>query len=355
MTQSYMQSEVAEQPTLIRRQSQGWKVRAAELREKLQSRKQIIVVGRGSSGNAALYFTYMWATTSGRQPMDFRLWIAQESNKVGDYSDCAVLAFSASGQSTDVVRTCAWLKERGAIVVGVTAAPDASCRLGGVADDLFLLNCGLEKAVPATKSFMSQLAASAALAGMPVQERASAIAASIEKTIVSPASATLAEFLGGARTVIMLGRGMLLGAVHDAALKLQETTGLASFAYSTAEFFHGPMGCVSPDDRVVLFASGDSELELRLLKGLAEREVPVRIINRNALSVTEEASLVLAEFVAEHKHSSQFAALELPSTGHDWSDAFAVIALAQMTCLALCGRMGRSPDAPPLLKKVTET
>jgi glucosamine--fructose-6-phosphate aminotransferase (isomerizing) len=325
------------------------------LREKLQSRKQIILVGRGSSGNAALYFTYLWATSSGRQPMDFRLWIAQEHNQTGDYSDCVVLAYSASGQSTDVVRACAWLKERGAIVLGVTAAPDASCRLGGVADELFLLNCGLEKAVPATKSFMAQLAASAALSGMPVQERASAIATSIEKTFASPASTSLAEFISGARTVIMLGRGLLLGAVHDAALKLQETTGLASFAYSTAEFFHGPLGCVSTQDRVVLFVSGDAELELRLLKSLAEREIPVRIVLRNALSITKEASAEIADFVGKNNPGGQWAVIELASTGHDWSDAFALIALAQMTCLTLCGRMGRSPDAPPLLKKVTET
>lgn len=355
MTQSHMQFEVAEQPTLVRRQAQGWKSRGQDLRTKLQSRRQVIVVGRGSSGNAALYFTYLWAISSGRQPLDFRLWVAQENNNVGDYSDCVVLAFSASGQSTDVTRACAWLKERGALVLGVTAAQDASCRLGGVADELFLLNCGLEKAVPATKSFVSQLAAAAALSGMPIQDRASAIASSIEKTLVSPASNTMAEFIVGARSVIMLGRGLLLGAVHDAALKLQETTGLSSCAYSTAEFFHGPLGCVSPEDRVVLFLSGDAELELRLLKSLAERDVPVRVVMRQTPSISEDAAAVIQRFVAERSTGGQMGMLDLATTGHDWSDVFALIALAQMTCLALCGRMGRSPDAPPLLKKVTET
>ena len=355
MTQSHMQSEVAEQPALIRRQASGWRSRALELRETLLSRKQVILVGRGSSGNAALYFTYLWATSSGRQPIDFRLWLAQENNRAGDYTDCIVLAFSASGQSTDVVRACAWLKERGAIVIGVTAACDASCRLGGVADDLFLLNCGLEKAVPATKSFTSQLAAAAALSGMPIQERSSAIAIAIEKTIASPACTALADFFEDARTVILLGRGLLLGAVHDAALKLQETTGLAAFAYSTAEFFHGPLGSVSPHDRVVLFISGDIELELRLLQSLYEREVPVSIILRSSSSISKEAASAIVEFVNERGVKGEWSIIELVSTGHEWSDAFPVVALAQLTCLTLCGRVGRSPDAPPLLKKVTET
>lgn len=355
MTQFHMQSEIAEQPTLMRRQSQGWKKRASELREILQTRKQLLLVGRGSSGNAALYFTYIWSTTSGRQPIDFRLWLAQKNNNVGDYSDCVVLAYSASGQSTDVVNSCNWLKQRGALVIGITAAPDNSCRLGGVADEMFFLNCGLERAVPATKSFMAQLAASAALSGMPLQERSSAIASSIEKTIVSPASAQLAEFLVGARTVVMLGRGLLLGAVHDAALKLQETTGLAALAYSTAEFFHGPLGSLSSEDRVVLFLSGDSELEIRLLRILVSMNVPVRLVNRNSVSISEDASADLAEFISEAGTGPHLSSLELTSTGHDWSDVFALIALVQMTCLSICSRLQRSPDAPPHLKKVTET
>ncbi|NBW82295.1 SIS domain-containing protein [bacterium] len=353
MTQSHMLNEVSEQPRILRRQAEAWKKRADELRELLLSRRQIILVGRGSSGNAALYFTYLWATTSGRQPMDFRLWVAQDSNSVGDYSDCGVIAYSASGQSTDVVKACAWLKQRGAVVVGITAAQDASCRLGTVCDELFLLNCGIEKAVPATKSFMSQLAASAALAGMPLQEKASAIATSVEKAIVSPASAQLAQFIKGARTIIMLGRGHLLGAVHDAALKLQETTELASFAYSTAEFFHGPLGCVTPGDRAIIFSSGDIELEQRLLISLMERGVPTRFVVRGAMA--DNPSAAFSQLFAERGLGESFGVIELPTTGQAWSDVFALITMIQMTCLSLCGQMGRSPDAPPSLKKVTET
>lgn len=353
MTQSHMLNEVSEQPRIMRRQADAWMNRAKELRELLLARRQLVLVGRGSSGNAALYFTYLWSTSSGRQPLDFRLWVAQESNTVGDYSDCAVLAFSASGQSTDVVKACAWLKQRGALVIGVTAAQDASCRLGTVSDELFLLNCGMEKAVPATKSFMSQMAVSAALSGFPLHDRASAIATSIEKTIVSPGSGQLAQFINGARTVIMLGRGHLLGAVHDAALKLQETTGFAAVAYSTAEFFHGPLGCVSSADRAVLFASGETELEQRLLVSLAERDVPVRLVVRGKAS--ENSTVAIAQWYAERGMTSLFEVIELPTTGQDWADVFALITLAQMTCLSMCGQMGRSPDAPPSLKKVTET
>jgi glucosamine--fructose-6-phosphate aminotransferase (isomerizing) len=353
MAQSHMLNEISEQPRIIRRQSETWTQRANELRELLLTRRQLILVGRGSSGNAALYFTYLWSTTSGRQPLDFRLWVAQDSNSAGDYSDCGVVAFSASGQSTDVVKACSWLKHKGAVVVGVTAAQDSTCRLGTVADELFLLNCGIEKAIPATKSFMSQMAASAALAGLPLLDRSSAIAGSIEKAIVSPASARLAQFILDARTVIMLGRGYLLGAVHDAALKLQETTGLASFAYSTAEFFHGPLGCVSPSDRVVLFSSGDTELEQRLLISLAERDVPVRLVVRGPAA--ENPTVAVTQLLDDRNLGGLLEIMELPTTGLDWGDVFALITLVQMTCLSLCGQMGRSPDTPASLKKVTET
>jgi len=354
MKHSFMHNEINQQPGIICEQAAGWTQRGQMLRALLLSRRQVILVGRGSSGNAALYFTYLWSTSSGRQPMDFRLWIAQDDNDIGDYADCAVVAYSASGQSTDVVKACQWLKKRGALVLGVTAAEDSNCRLGSVCDELFLLNCGIEKAVPATKSFTSQMAASAVLSGFPFATRAPLIAQTMERVIAGALAEQLATFISGARTVIMLGRGHVLGAVHDAALKLQETTALASFAYSTAEFFHGPMGCVVPEDRIIIFSSGDSsDLEGRLLVSLAQRGVPVRLVAGEHTIPSSLAELIT--HLTKSVSNTQFQFIERPATGEDWSDAFVLIALIQMTCVALCERMGRSPDAPPALKKVTET
>lgn len=103
----------------------------------------------------------------------------------------------------------------------------------------------------------------------------------------------------------------------------------------------------------MIFASGDPELEQRLLISLAEREVPIRLVVRGLAA--DNPSAALTQLLNDRNLGGLFEVIELPTTGQDWADVFALITMVQMTCLALCGQMGRSPDAPPSLKKITET
>lgn len=215
---SHMATEIAEQPSLIRARAQGWDARARVLREMASGRRQLVVIGRGSSGNAATFATYVHALRTGRQAIELRPWITTQTEP-GDHSDCVAFAYSVSGKSTDVAHAAGWLRQGGAFVIGVTNALE-QCLLDAASDERMSLDVGPELAVPATKTFSAQLFVSAALCGFFTAAVADEVASCMEALMEGREAESLADFLEGARQVVVIARGPLTAAALDAALKL---------------------------------------------------------------------------------------------------------------------------------------
>jgi glucosamine--fructose-6-phosphate aminotransferase (isomerizing) len=296
----------------------------------------VALIGRGSSGNACTFAAYLFMLRTGRHPVEFRPWVTTQSLPDADWSDTVAYAFSASGQSVDVAEALRWLKSRGALAVAVSATRDADVPLVALADAAFALNCGEEKAVPATKSFSAQLFAAAALAGYPMAEPAAQAAQAMEALLEGEAVATLASFLQGGRTVAWVARGPSLAGALDAALKTQESLGMPAFAYSMAEFLHGPIGMFHRADRVVLFSGADEPMDSKqaVVTTLLARGVPFLTIGTDA---SHEAGLPI----------------RLPDERWARTPVFAF--LAQLACEELARRLGLDADAPANLQKVTRT
>jgi glucosamine--fructose-6-phosphate aminotransferase (isomerizing) len=296
----------------------------------------VALIGRGSSGNACTFAAYLFMLRTGRHPVEFRPWVTTQTLPEADWSDTVAYAFSASGQSIDVGEALRWLKARGALTVAVSATRDASVPLVALADAAFSLNCGAEKAVPATKSFSAQLFAAAALAGYPMVDAATQAAQAMEALLKSEAVPTLASFLQGGRTVAWVARGPSLAGALDAALKTQESLGMPAFAYSMAEFLHGPIGMFHPADRVILFSGADEPMESKqaVVATLLARGVSFLTIGTDA---THEAGLPI----------------RLPDERWARTPVFAF--LAQLACEELARRLGLDADAPANLQKVTRT
>ncbi|MFW5966867.1 MAG: SIS domain-containing protein, partial [Persicimonas sp.] len=257
MTEWHMRREIDEQPDLLESRAAHWMAEASRLGGELLSRDNLVVLGRGSSGNACVYASYLYALRTGRHAIELRPWVTTQQTPEADWSDASVLAFSVSGQSTDIAHAAAWLKERGAHVVGVTNAEDDECRLGHASHGLCHLNVGEERAVPSTKTLCAQFFASAALLGYDITEPAEETAAALRALDAHDYAEMLAEFAVGARTLSWVGRGPGLAAALDAALKCRESARQNSDAWSTAEFQHGFIGSLSADDRVVVFSDGN--------------------------------------------------------------------------------------------------
>lgn len=337
MTDWHMRREIAEQPELLRRCAPAWEARAQALRAHLDARRQWVLVGRGSSGNACTFAAYLQGLRTGRHPIELRPWIVTQEVPQADWSDTTALVYSLSGESTDVAAAARWLRDRGAYVVGVTNAERPDCRLGEASDTLFHLGIGAEQAVPATKSYCAQLVVSAALCGFPIVQAAQEIAASIEALLAPDGVTAVVDFLEQARVAVFIARGPALAAALDAALKLQETAAQPSLAWSAAEYFHGPIRATSAEDRVVLLADTDEPLDSvqAVASALLGRNVPFLRVGPRS----QERADVLS--------------LDMPQ--ERWARTPVLAALSQLVALALAERRGLDPDAPAGIQKITMT
>lgn len=336
MSSSTMAKEARSAPTVLRSEAARWQHEANAVRHQVAGRNSTVLLGRGSSGNVCTFAAYLFAMQSGRQPIEFRPWLATQSLPEADWSDAVVYAFSYSGQSTDIAASAQWLRAHGALVVAITEAGIADVHLLKHAHHVIRLGCGPELAVPATKSVIAQLFVAAALSGVDITLAAEQTAVCMQRIDADDVPSRLAAFLADARTVTWLARGPSIGGALDAALKLQESVGIPAFGYSTAEYLHGPIAAASSDDRVVLFSGADEPMESNqaVTTALLARGVPYITLGGNQ---TPEAQL------------------PLPLPDARWARTSVLAYIAQLTCAELAGRYGINPDEHPSLRKVTQT
>lgn len=333
----HMLNEALETPGILRREWAGWEAQARQIRAATAGRSTVALIGRGSSGNACAFAAYLEGLATGRQPIEFRPWLTTQDLPRADWSDTVAYAYSVSGQSTDIAASANWLRHRGALTVGITAAEEGSdIHLAAATDQLFYLRCGPEVAVPATKSFNTQLFAAAALAGLPLEQAALQTAAAMEALQKGTTVQDVATFLEGGRLLGWIARGPSLAGVRDAALKLQESLGRAAVAYSTAEVLHGPIAMFHPEDRVLLFSGADEPMDSKraVASSMLARGVPLLTLGTD---------------------STREAGLPLPLPEARWARTAVLAHLSQLVCVELAQRAGVDPDAPAHLKKVTIT
>ena len=126
------------------------------------------------------------------------------------------------------------MKAAGAAAVAVTN--DGGSPLAEIADEAIDLDVGPEQAVPATKTVTAQLAAFAMLAHAlgeplwPEEAWAAVPRAQAEVLADDDAAAAAGAAIAGSASHVQLGRGFLFAVALEGALKVAETTGLASRA-----------------------------------------------------------------------------------------------------------------------------
>ena len=141
---------------------------------------------------------------------------------------------------------------------------------------------GVEKAVPATKSFTCQLAVLYLMAlyeGARLKHMdAAALAANIERLLAVPESveaqldgwreqtAALAEKYKNASTFLYLGRGIHYAIAREGALKLKEASYVHAEGYPAGELKHGPNALVSESVPLVVLATVDRGLEESVMR-----------------------------------------------------------------------------------------
>ena len=297
-----------------------------------------VTVARGSSDHAASHLSYLLMSRMGVLVTSLPPSVITLHRAQIDGDGLAVLSFSQSGQSPDLVETMAVL----AACRAVTAAfvNDISSPLAKAVHHVIDLQAGAEQSVAATKSFIAQLAAGLRLyAGWANDNGLRAALASLPETLAVAAQSDWSpavEDLRDADRLFVIGRGASLAVAAEMALKFKEVCGIQAEAFSAAEVKHGPMALIAAGYPVLVLAPrgpGQEEL-IALAKDLRGR-----------------GARVLLAAVSGHVHSE----LPVVSAKHEALDTVSMVQSFYPMVEALARARGHDPDRPPHLNKVTKT
>jgi glucosamine--fructose-6-phosphate aminotransferase (isomerizing) len=282
-----MLREIYEQPEALRRtlalylEGNGLKPEVgAKLAGWMSAAGEILIAASGSSRHSGLYAEILLEDLCG---LAVDVEYASEYSCRGGNGDVrhpSVLVLSQSGETSDTLASLEEARRAGQKTLAITNAAGSTMALE--ADVSMPLAAGIEKAVPATKSFTCQLAVlyllglyegarlgridAAALAGH--RARLQAVPEALEGQLSGwrEDAATLARKYREAATFLYLGRGIHYAIAREGALKLKEASYVHAEGYPAGELKHGPNALVSERVPLVVLATVDRELEASVMR-----------------------------------------------------------------------------------------
>jgi glutamine---fructose-6-phosphate transaminase (isomerizing) len=284
-----MLREIYEQPAALTRTIELYLVGptlkrgvAAQLANWPNKAGEILIAASGSSRHSGLYGEILLEDLCGLA-VDVE-YASEYSCRGGpgyvDIRHPSVLVLSQSGETSDTLAALEEAHRQGHKTLAITNHAEST--MATAADVSMPLAAGVEKAIPATKSFTCQLAVlyllalyegarlgrmdSAALAGRVSELRAlsGALEAHLDRWRVQTAS--LAAKYSSAATFLYLGRGIHYAIAREGALKLKEASYVHAEGYPSGELKHGPNALVSDRVPLVVLATVDRALEASVLR-----------------------------------------------------------------------------------------
>ena len=226
----------------------------------------IRLVGHGSSDNAASYGVYAFGLLPGWTALRDSISLSVYYGAELDLARSSIVALSQSGRTPDVVEYARKARKLGAFTVALTNDPESA--LADACEAVLPLGAGAEHAVAATKTYTTQVAALALLAGCAAGE-GERLAAGIETTAglitellpelerrVSELAVSLA-FVG---RMFVVGRGPEFATAREISLKLLETCRVAAEPLTATDLAHGPVAALDGFFPVWAIASDDESL-----------------------------------------------------------------------------------------------
>jgi glucosamine--fructose-6-phosphate aminotransferase (isomerizing) len=354
-----MFDEIFEQPDIVARLGADLgPVRAAVAGARASGARFVIYAARGTSDNAAVYGKYL-ATILARLPAGLAVPSAATLYDAGtDLRECLVIGISQSGATPDVAEYLAEARRAGAFTVAVTNDDDGV--LAREAHDVLATRAGAERAVAATKTYTSQLAALALFWTTwigdddLVASLAEEVPAAMQEALaLDPQVRELATWLRFSERLLVVARGFNFATALETALKLKETAYIAAMPYSAADLMHGPIAVVEHGYPALLYS-----LPGKALEGMRAAEAELR--SRGAEVVVVEAPAAGSEPHTATGASSSPASgpprrLLLPRGVPEPVSPLVAIVPGQLLACHLSLARGLDPDRPRGLSKVTRT
>jgi fructoselysine-6-P-deglycase FrlB-like protein len=341
---SRMRVEIAEQPEALRRTLDALLPQVGALEALGRETRQVLFIARGSSDNAAVYGQYLCSVHAGRLASLASPSLATVYRADLDLQGVLAVAVSQSGATEEIVTTLDWARHCGAQTVAVTNV--AGSPLTEAADVALITQAGREVAVPATKTYTTQLAALAVLAlsmgrGAAGPGALEGVPDAVEAMLeVAPAAEALAGRLTDADTVVVSGRGFAYSTALEVSLKLKETCYVTAVGLSYADLVHGPIAILDAGTPAILVAAVEGPM-LPEMTGLARR---IAGTGADVYGIGGDP-----DFAAVCRST-----LPGPSLPEHLAP-FGLVVPGQLLVEALARAKGLDPDTPRGLDKVTQT
>jgi glucosamine--fructose-6-phosphate aminotransferase (isomerizing) len=242
----------------------------AAARQALVGRDSILIAASGSSRHAGLAGEILFEDMAG---------IAVDVEYASEYiyrstqtlHNPCFLVISQSGETADTSEALREAVARGSSTIAITNKAESSmAKLAGCSLPTL---AGVERAVPATKSFTTQLAVISLLALYTARIRGcmtrAVVESHLERLFAVPAAmkaalpgweqkvSQIATALKDAETFLFLGRGVHYPIAREGALKLKESAYIQAEGYPTGELKHGPNALVNRNNPLIVLATCD--------------------------------------------------------------------------------------------------
>jgi glucosamine--fructose-6-phosphate aminotransferase (isomerizing) len=280
-------------------------------RQALVGRESILISASGSSRHAGLVGEILFEDLAG---------IAVDVEYASEYiyrstqtlHNPCFLVISQSGETADTTEALREATARGSSTIAITNQAESS--MARMASSSLPTMAGTERAVPATKSFTSQLLVLSLLALYAARIRGRMTRAVVESHLAQlykvpdalaaalprweKQVAHLARTLQHAESFLFLGRGVHYPIAREGALKLKESAYIQAEGYPTGELKHGPNALVNPHTALIVLATRDPhapdsvlryEKTLNLLRDLQKQRPEI-------ISIVSEGDTEIAEF-----------------------------------------------------------
>ena len=295
--------------------------------EEVMALRRVTVVASGASRHAGLCGKLMIEELAGI-PVEVEHASEYGYRKPTNGKGSLVIAITQSGETADTTAAQRIAKENGMKTLSISNVVDST--ISREADANFFTRAGKEIAIPATKSFTTQLTAlymlalylsaqKQTLAVNEIRAHVDALAALPELIANSldrfnaEAEAVSANFYED-QTFVFLGRGVHYPIALEGALKLKEISYVHAEGYPTGEFRHGPTALITetlPVVAIVTYDRRDQESVVRYEKSMALLE-DIRHISKRQILVASEGDGAVEAMGVPHFSLPELEELLLP-------------------------------------------
>jgi glucosamine--fructose-6-phosphate aminotransferase (isomerizing) len=239
-------------------------------RHSLAGQHSMLIAASGSSRHAGIVGKFLFEELAGL-PVDVEYASEYIYRTTHTPSARCVLVISQSGETADTLEALREARLRDAATIAITNHSNST--MAQLADCSLTTRAGIEKAVPATKSFTTQLLVLHLLALFAARARGRLTNAAVNARLhdlkrLPELVATwlpiweeevqfIASAMTDAETCLFLGRSIHFPIAREGALKLKESAYMQAEAYPTGELKHGPAALLSKNVPLIALATHD--------------------------------------------------------------------------------------------------